>query len=97
MFCPTEDKLRWNQLANVIYIIQCPGCHKDYVGKTNKNLVARLSENGKKQDQPMFQHFWSCEEFNFKLSIYSLADIFSDTGTVDSMEHVYYSATVYSR
>ena len=45
----------------------------------------------------MFQHFRSCEEFNFKLSIYSLADIFSDTGAVDSMEHVYYSATVYSR
>ena len=30
----------------------------------------------------MFQHFWSCEEFNYKLNRYSLADIFPDTGTV---------------
>ena len=39
----------------------------------------------------MFQHFRSCEEFNHKLNIYSLADIFSDTWTVDHIEHVYNS------
>ena len=33
MFCPTKDKISWNQKANVIYIILCPGCHNDYVGK----------------------------------------------------------------
>ena len=39
----------------------------------------------------MFQYFRSCEEFNYKLNLYSLADIFSDTRTVDHMEQVYNS------
>ena len=37
----------------------------------------------------MFQHFWSFEELNCKLNLDSSADIFSDTTTVDHMEHVY--------
>ena len=89
MFCPTKERTSWNQKANVIYIIQCPGCHNDYDGKTDRNLITRLSEYGKKEDQPRFHHFRSCEEFNYKLNLYSLTDIFSDTSTVDHMEHVY--------
>ena len=38
----------------------------------------------------MFQYFLSCEKFNQKLNLYSLADIFSVTKIVDHMEHVYY-------
>ena len=41
MFCPTKDKISWNQ--KVIYIIQCPGCRNDYIGKTDKNLITTLS------------------------------------------------------
>ena len=41
MFCPIKDRIRWKQKANVIYIIQCPGCHNDYVGKTDRNLITR--------------------------------------------------------
>ena len=54
MFCPTKDRISWNQNANVIYIIQCLGGHNDYIGKTDRNLITRLSEHGKKEDQPMF-------------------------------------------
>ena len=91
MFCPTKSGISRNQKANLISIIQCPGCHNDYVGKTDRNLITRLSEHGKKEDQPMLQHFWSCEQFNYKLNLYSLADIFSDTSTADHIEHVYNS------
>ena len=38
IFCPTKDRISWNQKANVIYIVQCPNYHNDYVGKTDKNL-----------------------------------------------------------
>ena len=69
--------------------IQCPGCHNVYVGKTDRNLITRLLWHGKKEDQPMFQHFCSCEVFNYKLNLYSSADIFSDTRMVDHMERVY--------
>ena len=84
--------LRIVKKADFIYIIQCAGRHNDYVVKTDRNQITRLSENRKKEDQPMFQHFRSCEEFNYELDLYSLADIFSDSRTVDHMEHVYNSA-----
>ena len=85
LFCRIKDRVRWNQKANVIHIIQCCGCHSDYVGKMDRNLITRLLEYWIKEDQLMFQHFRSCEEFNDNLNIYSLADIFSDT----MMQHVY--------
>ena len=56
MFCPNKDRISWDEKTNVIYIIQCRGCHHDYVGKTDKKLISRLSEHGKKEDQS--------EEFN---------------------------------
>ena len=48
-FCPIKDRISWNQKANVICIIQCLGCHKDYVGKTDRKLTTRLSKHGKKK------------------------------------------------
>ena len=59
LFCPSKDRKSWNQNINVIYIIQSPSFHNDYVGKTDRNIITRLSEHRKKKDQPMFQHFWS--------------------------------------
>ena len=44
MFCPTKDRISWNRKANFIYIIQCP----DYAGKTERNLITRSSEHGKR-------------------------------------------------
>ena len=67
MFCTTKDRIISNQKANVVYIIRCPGCRNDYVGKKDKNLITRLSEHGKKEDESMFQHFRSSEEFDYKL------------------------------
>ena len=93
MFCPKKDRITWNEKANAISIIQCPCCHNVYVGKMDRNLITRLSEHGKKEDQRMFHHFRSCEKFYSKLNLYSQADIFSDTSTVDQIEHVYNSVT----
>ena len=92
MCCTTKDRISQKQKANVIWIIQCPGCHNDNVDKTDRNLITRLLEHGKKEDQPIFQHFQSCEKISYKLNLYSLADTFSDTSTVNLIEHVYNSA-----
>ena len=64
MFCTTEDRISWNQKANVIYIIQCSGCHNDNVDKTDRNLITTLPEHMKMEYQPRFQHFQSCENFS---------------------------------
>ena len=93
MFCPKKDRISWNQKANVINIIQCPGCQNDFVSRMDRILVTRLSEHEKKKDQSMFQHFWSSEKFSYTLNVYLLADIFSGTSTVDHIEHVYNSVT----
>ena len=53
MFCSTKNIKNWNQKANVIYIIQCPDFHNDYFGKTEKNIINRLSKHEKKKDEPM--------------------------------------------
>ena len=67
IFCSTKDKISWNQNTNIIYIIQYPGCQNHYVGKTDRNLITRLSEHEKKEDQPMFQHIRSFDyKFNYK-------------------------------
>ena len=52
MFCTTKDRIISNQKANVVYIIRCPGCRNDYVGKKDKNLITRLSEHGKRKMNP---------------------------------------------
>ena len=76
---PTRDRISCNQKGNIIHIIQCPGFHNDCVSKKNRIVITRLSEHGKNEDQPMFQHFGCCEEFDYKLNVYSLEDLFSDS------------------
>ena len=50
-FVQLKIKRNWNQKANVVSIIQCPDCHNDNVGKTEKNIINRLSGHEKKKDQ----------------------------------------------
>ena len=61
MFCPTKDRISWNQKTNIVYINQYPGCHNDYVCETDRNLITILSELVEKKDQLIFQNFRSCE------------------------------------
>ena len=42
---------------------------------------------GKRKIDPFSNIFQFCEEFNYKLNFYSLADFLSDNGTVDYLEH----------
>jgi hypothetical protein len=46
---------------NVIYLITCPICHKQYVGETGRKLKIRLSEHCADtrlhRDKPVAQHF----------------------------------------
>ena len=92
MVIQNKFEIPWSrEQRQIITLIQCPVCHNDYVGKTDRDLITKLSEHGKNEYQPMFQHFWSCEKFNYILNLYSPADIFADTRTVDHIGHVYYS------
>ena len=37
---------QYTQKENVIYIVTCPGCNKDCVGKTDRDLATKSNENG---------------------------------------------------
>ena len=54
IFCSAENSIPIHQKANVIYKVSCPGCHEDYVGKTDWNLVTRLNEHASREDQAMY-------------------------------------------
>ena len=62
-FCNTKDRVPGLQRHNLVYKITCPGCGRNYVGKTDVCLETRLKQHGSKSDQPMYQHFMQCEHF----------------------------------
>ena len=52
-YCTIKDKTPLAQKSSVIYQITCPGYLKRYVGKTDCCFHIRMSEHGRKPDQPM--------------------------------------------
>ena len=62
-YCSNKDKVPELQRHNVVYLITCPGCNEQYVGKTNCCISTRLEQHGNKPDQPMYQHFMKCDLF----------------------------------
>ena len=61
--------------ANVVYHFTCPGCSKSYVGKTDRNLVTRLTEhaNGKGEDSAISFHLKNkCPAYSDMTSLFSI-------------------------
>ena len=54
--CSVKDKIPNEHKFDVIYNINCPGCDKNYLGKTDCCFYKRMHEEGNKLDQPMFNH-----------------------------------------
>ena len=87
MFCSFKDKIPTHQKSNVIYTIKCPGFSKDYVGKTDRCVIARLNEHSNRSDQ-LFQHLQHCEKFFETITLYQLADIDTDVSNVNLQAHM---------
>ena len=86
-FCSVKDHIPNDQKHNVIYKIQCPGCQKQYIGKTSCCVGKRLHEHAEKADQPMFLHLKECDSFQECISLMNLPDIdkiISNTISADS-------------
>ena len=75
MFCSNKDHIQFQQKANVIYRITCPGCYNKYIGKTDKSIKARLDEHETKPGQAMYQHLTNCAQSAEYLNFYALPDI----------------------
>ena len=85
--CSTKDKIPVEQRSNVIYQITCPGCGEKYVGKTNRCLKIRMTEQGTRFDQPMYRHLSSCTEFTNYVKLFALPDLDRNSTSVSLESH----------
>ena len=85
MLCSAKDSIPIHQKENLIYKITCPGCNKDYIGKTDHNLVMRLNEHASREDQPMYQHLSHCEHFAYIIDLLTLSDIDASTTEINML------------
>ena len=68
MFCSVKDKISAHQKSNVIYTIKCPGCGEDYVEKTDRCVIIRLSKYSNHSNlKLMLQHLQHCEKILRKI------------------------------
>ena len=75
MFCSNKDKIPDSLKSNCVYHFTCPGCASDYVGKTDRNFITRITEHGtyrKDQTSAVYNHLSSCPSFKELLSIFML-------------------------
>ena len=47
-----KDKIKKEDLSNVVYKVNCQDCNYSYVGQTNKKLKTRLKEHIKDFNKP---------------------------------------------
>ena len=80
MFCSNKDKIEKIKKANVVYLFTCPGCSKKYIGKTQRNIVTRLEEHAKgNQESAIYQHLNTCPFYEEYLNLFSLFHTEIDT------------------
>ena len=63
-FCSTKDKIPSMMTSNVIYKIDCPGCGKQYIGKSERCFGVRLECQGTRDNEPMYLHLRNCSKFH---------------------------------
>ena len=67
----------------------------EYIGKTDRCVITRISKHATRTDQPMFQHLVHCEKFLETLSLYKLPDINTGANIVHLLAHI--STAVYDQ
>ena len=93
MFCSYKDHIQFQQKANVIYIITCPGCYNKYIGKTERSIITELDEHGTKADQPMYQHLTKCPQSAEYLKFYAFPDTDAINTIVSKELHLHNAVT----
>ena len=93
MFCSNKDHIQFQQKANVVCRITCPGCYNKHIEKTDRNIITRMDNNGTKPDQPMHQHLTNCDQFAEYLKFYVLPDIDAVNTIVNKERHLHNSVT----
>ena len=88
MSCYAKDKIPTHQKSNIVYSIRCSGCCNEYVVKSDRCVITRMSEHAARGGQPIFQHLVRWEKFLETLSLYKLPDIDTEANIVDLLAHI---------
>ena len=63
----------------VVYEFTCPGCNATYIGKTDRNLLTRVTEHSKhNSNSEVFNHIDSCTQFKHIHDILCLPDLLNN-------------------
>ena len=77
-----KDHTPLMQQSNVIYEFSCPGCHANYIGKTERTLNERSQEHGwTNKDKPVYHHLMNCENFQYIMNIHRCNDLLENSHT----------------
>ena len=75
----TKDRTALLSQSSVVYEFKCPGCHANYVGKTESTIWERTHDHSWSQkDKPIYQHLSCCAGFQYHLSISKYNRLFTD-------------------
>ena len=56
----------------VVYQVNCPGCSKRYIGKTEQNLCTRTEEHASTdKDSVIYNHLRTCTNYNHLKGLFS--------------------------
>ena len=85
-YCNTKDKVPEFLKSHIVYEFCCPACNIKYIGKTDRNFVARVQEqSGLDKKSPVYNHLFECEHFSYVVNMHSLSH---SNSSAKYLEHV---------
>ena len=72
-FTNTKDHITKLGSSFVVYHFRCPGCHHNYIGKTEKTLWERINEHGyRNKNSVIYNHIINCEGMSYLVDLLNI-------------------------
>ena len=72
-FTNTKDRITKLASSFVVYHFHCPGCHHDYIGKTERTIWERINEHGcHDRDSVIYKHITNCKGVSYLADLWNI-------------------------
>ena len=76
----------------MVYHFRCPGCHHDYIGKTERTLWERINEHGyRDKDSVIYNHITNCKGVSY---LVDLLNINNDSAEPEKFDRKTFSVNI---
>ena len=83
-FTNTKDCIAKLAFSFVVYYFSCPGCHHDYIGKTERTLWERINEHGyRDNDSVTYDHVTNCKVVSYLVDLLNINNNSAERETFD--------------